>query len=203
MQQADIRERMRADWNDRAREDAYYYVGFGGLGQDDSAFEATAGDVLPSIEFGIRRVATDTNASVRRALEVGCGPGRLIKTLSRHFGEIHGVDVSDEMIRLGRRRLKHISHAYLHTNDGASLAQFADCSFDFIYSYAVFQHIPSREVVLGYMREIERLLKPGGSFEDSLADWQSRISPIRGVALLFRAKRFDHLLTPVVSCCSN
>ena len=37
-------------------------------------------------------------------------------------------------------------------------------SFEFIYSYAVFQHIPSREVVLEYMREIRRVLKPGGVF---------------------------------------
>jgi hypothetical protein len=31
-----------------------------------------------------------------------------------------------------------------------------------VYSYAVFQHIPSREVVLEYLREAHRVLKPGG-----------------------------------------
>ncbi len=87
-----------------------------------------------------------------------------MKPLSRHFGEIHGVDVSDEMIRLARERLSDIPHAHVHATNGASLAQFADESFDFVYSYAVFQHIPSRDVVLEYMREIRRVLKPGGIF---------------------------------------
>jgi hypothetical protein len=45
---------------------------------------------------------------------------------------------------------------------GSDLAAFADASFDFCYSYAVFQHIPSRDVVLNYLREIRRVLKIGG-----------------------------------------
>lgn len=39
---------------------------------------------------------------------------------------------------------------------------FPDESFDFVYSYAVFQHIPSREVVFGYLAEAGRVLRPGG-----------------------------------------
>ena len=155
---------MRADWNERAREDAHYYVAFGGRGQDEEEFDATAADVLPSLEFELKRLPKGANRRAWRALEIGCGPGRLMKPLSRHFGEIHGVDVSDEMIRLARERLADISHAHVHATNGASLAQFADDSFEFVYSYAVFQHIPSREVVLEYMREVRRVLKPGGIF---------------------------------------
>ena len=39
---------------------------------------------------------------------------------------------------------------------------FPDEKFDFVYSYAVFQHIPSREVVFNYLREARRVLKTGG-----------------------------------------
>jgi SAM-dependent methyltransferase len=39
---------------------------------------------------------------------------------------------------------------------------FPDRHFDFVYSYAVFQHIPSAEVVFSYMRETVRVLRPGG-----------------------------------------
>jgi len=159
-----VSDRMRADWNERAREDAHYYVAFGGRGQDEEEFDATAADVLPSLEFELKRLPKGANRRAWRALEIGCGPGRLMKPLSRHFGEIHGVDVSDEMIRLARQRLADISHAHVHATNGASLAQFADDSFEFVYSYAVFQHIPSREVVLEYMREVRRVLKPGGIF---------------------------------------
>src|ERR1700733_13385610 len=159
-----VSERMRADWNQRAREDAHYYVAFGGRDQGEAQCLATAADVLRSIEAQLKRLPAKANRRAWRALEIGCGPGRLIKPLSRHFGEIHGVDVSDEMIRLARERLRDIPHAHFHATNGASLGQFADASFEFVYSYAVFQHIPSRDVVLEYMREIRRVLKPGGIF---------------------------------------
>jgi ubiquinone/menaquinone biosynthesis C-methylase UbiE len=159
-----VSDRMRADWNQRARDDAHFYVAFGGRDQTEEEFLATSADVLRSIEGQLKRLPAKANRRAWRALEIGCGPGRLVKPLSRHFGEIHGVDVSDEMIRLARQRLADIPHAHFHTTDGASLPQFADASFDFIYSYAVFQHIPSRDVVFEYMREIRRLLKPGGVF---------------------------------------
>src|SRR5450759_1298683 len=68
------------------------------------------------------------------------------------------------MVLLARERLRAIPHANAHATNGSSLNTFADDSFDFAYSYAVFQHIPSREVVLEYMREIRRVLKPGGIF---------------------------------------
>ncbi len=159
-----VSERMRDDWNQRAREDAHYYVAFGGRAQDEKSFDATAADVLPSIETELKRFPRDANRRAWRALEIGCGPGRLMKPLAHHFGEIHGVDVSDEMIRMARERLAGIPHAHVHSTNGASLGLFADESFDFVYSYAVFQHIPSRDVVLEYMREIRRVLKPGGLF---------------------------------------
>jgi SAM-dependent methyltransferase len=156
-----VSERMRSDWNQRALEDPHYYVAFGGRDQDEEGFLATAADVLRSLEAELRRLSNEPH---HRALEIGCGPGRLMKPLSRHFSEIHGVDVSDEMIRLARERLRDVPHAHAHATNGASLAQFAGQSFDFVYSYAVFQHIPSRDVVLAYMSEISRVLKPGGIF---------------------------------------
>ena len=36
---------------------------------------------------------------------------------------------------------------------------------DFAFSYIVFQHIPSREIVENYMREVNRLLRPGALFK--------------------------------------
>src|ERR1700680_3440876 len=159
-----VSERMRRDWNDRAQEDAHYYVAFGSRDQDEEGFLATAADLVQLIEAELKRFPKKANRRAWRALEIGCGPGRLMKPLARNFGEIHGVDVSDEMIRLARERLRGIPHAHGHATNGASLAQFADSSVDFVYSYAVFQHIPSREVVLEYMHEICRVLKPGGIF---------------------------------------
>jgi SAM-dependent methyltransferase len=127
-----VNDRMRSDWNQRAREDPHYYVAFGGRDQDEESFLATAADVLRFLESELKRLpilGRDRQGAVvkhGRALEIGCGPGRLIKPLSRHFSEIHGVDVSDEMIRLAGERLRDIPHAHVQATNGASLAQFAD-----------------------------------------------------------------------------
>jgi ubiquinone/menaquinone biosynthesis C-methylase UbiE len=152
---------MRDDWNARAREDARFYVACGRREQSDADFFATATEVINGLETELRRVPA-TQRSAWKALEIGCGPGRLMRPMSRHFEEIHGVDVSDEMIALARERLRDTPNAHLHVSDGASLAGFPDASFDFVYSYAVFQHVPSREVITAYMRETHRVLKTGG-----------------------------------------
>jgi ubiquinone/menaquinone biosynthesis C-methylase UbiE len=98
----------------------------------------------------------------KRALEIGCGPGRLMRPMARHFEEIHGVDVADEMVLRAQRNLAATPNAHAHHATGSDLSSFTDNYFDFVYSYAVFQHIPSGDVVFGYLREVARVLKPGG-----------------------------------------
>ena len=161
MAESEITARMRDDWNARAREDAGYYVAVGRRDQDDAGFFATATEVINGLEWELRRVPLAQRGNWR-ALEIGCGPGRLMRPLARHFVEIHGVDVSDEMIALAKEKLRDTPNAFPHVGDGSTLPQFEDNFFDFIYSYAVFQHIPSREVVNQYLKEIARVLKPGG-----------------------------------------
>jgi SAM-dependent methyltransferase len=157
----DVNERMRADWNRRAREDAHFYVAFGRRGQQEQEFLASAAEVTSALEPEFSRLPPGS-AGARKALEIGCGPGRLMRPMSRHFGEIHGVDISDEMIRLAEEQLKDIPHAHVHVTPDSSLSVFTGGSFDFVYSYIVFQHIPDRDVVLNYLLEAGRVLKPGG-----------------------------------------
>jgi ubiquinone/menaquinone biosynthesis C-methylase UbiE len=153
----EIVKKMRAEWNERASEDAHYYVAFGRRDQDDEEFFATGADVVRALESELKRVP-----SARRGLEIGCGPGRLMRPMARHFEEIHGVDVADEMIRRAQRNLADTPNAFPRHATGSDLSDFANDSFDFVYSYAVFQHIPSGDVVFGYLREVVRVLKPGG-----------------------------------------
>ena len=161
MADPDVSARMRDDWNARAREDAGYYVAFGRRDQDDAEFFATATQVINNLEKELKRVPAKERTHWK-ALEIGCGPGRLMRPMSRHFAEIHGIDVSDEMIARATENLRETPNAFAHVGDGSRLSQFEDASIDFIYSYAVFQHIPSRDVVLEYLGEIQRVLKPGG-----------------------------------------
>src|ERR1700710_2154643 len=104
MNDPEVQQRMRAEWNQRAREDAHYFVAFGRRDQDDEEFFATAAGVIRELENEMKRLPEGTPPGERRALEIGCGPGRLLRPMSRHFGEIHGVDVSDEMIVRAREK---------------------------------------------------------------------------------------------------
>ncbi|MGH9719958.1 MAG: methyltransferase domain-containing protein [Bryobacteraceae bacterium] len=161
MPDTSLTEQMRADWNERAQEDAFYYVAFGRRGQDAEEFLLTGADVVRSLEAELARLPAGDKRQ-RRALEIGCGPGRLMLPMSWNFGEIHGVDVSDQMIRLAVRTLHDIPNAFPRATRGSDLSVFPAEFFDFVYSYAVFQHIPSREVVFNYLQESRRVLKTGG-----------------------------------------
>ncbi|HEY1757604.1 MAG TPA: class I SAM-dependent methyltransferase [Bryobacteraceae bacterium] len=157
-----VSRRMSSDWNRRARSAPLYYVALGNPEQSWQDFVSGGQDLVSAFEKELGRLPSPGNRERWRALEIGCGPGRLMLPLSRHFGEIHGVDVSDEMVRLARVNLASVPHAHVHAADGTRLPQFNDEFFDFVYSYAVFQHIPSRDVVLNYLEETRRVLKTGG-----------------------------------------
>ncbi len=154
-------EQMRSEWNERAREDAHYYVAFGRREQDDEEFFATGADVVRALQAELKRLPRHL-PHPRRALEIGCGPGRLLRPMSVHFQEIHGIDIADEMVGRARANLASVPHAHVHHAEQSDLRAFADGYFDFVYSYAVFQHIPSGEVVFGYLREVARVLASGG-----------------------------------------
>lgn len=157
----DVNDQMRQDWNQRAREDANFYVAFGRRNQDEQEFLASAAEVTSNLESEFPKLPAGS-PDQRKALEIGCGPGRLMRAMSRHFGEIHGVDISDEMVRLASDQLRDIPQAHVHLTPDSTLGMFRDGLLDFIYSYTVFQHIPDRGVVLNYLRESGRVLKPGG-----------------------------------------
>src|SRR5580704_17111190 len=98
-----IEERMRAEWNERAQEDAHYYVAFGRRDQDDEEFLSTARALAGELIGELKRLP-DAPRKLRRALEIGCGPGRLLRPLSQYFGQIYGVDLSDSMIAHQNRK---------------------------------------------------------------------------------------------------
>jgi ubiquinone/menaquinone biosynthesis C-methylase UbiE len=100
-----------------------------------------------------------------RVLEIGCGAGRVTRALGRFFGEVHAVDVSGEMVRLAKQALKDQPNAFVYQNNGQDLTVVPEIPFDFAFSSIVFQHIPSREIIENYVREVNRLLRPGALFK--------------------------------------
>ena len=157
-----IEDKMRADWNERARSDAYYYVSTSRRQQNRDEFLSTGEFHVAVVHAAMQRIQSEAAPGARRVLEIGCGPGRLMLPLSGAVGEIHGIDISDEMISLARQMLRDVPNAYLYRGSGADLAPLSSAYFDCVYSYAVFQHIPSTAIVTRYLEEAFRVLKPGG-----------------------------------------
>ena len=66
------------------------------------------------------------------------------------------------MIARSKTFLGPISHAYTHFAAESDLREFASSSFDLVYSYAVFQHLPAEQFFWRYLDEVIRVLVPGG-----------------------------------------
>jgi hypothetical protein len=56
-------------------------------------------------------------------------------------------------------------NATVYQNNGKDLSVIPGGEYDFAFSTIVFQHIPSREVIYSYVREVQRLLRPGALFK--------------------------------------
>lgn len=160
-------EKMRRDWDERARENARFYVNTERTDWTDAQFFASGEQtVREEILTDMTNICQGKDPSEMRVLEIGCGAGRITRALARLFGEVHAVDVSGEMAALAQQALAELPHAHAHQNNGMDLRVIPDDKpFDFAFSTIVFQHIPSRDVIETYVREVCRLLRPGALFK--------------------------------------
>lgn len=159
-------QKMREDWDERARENARYYVATGNTEWTDEEFFASGErTVAEEILTDMGNICQGKSPAEMRILEIGCGAGRVTRALAKLFGEVHAVDVSGEMVRLAREAVKPFPKAFIYQNNGQDLAVVPDQPFDFAFSSIVFQHIPSRDIIENYVREVSRLLRPGALFK--------------------------------------
>jgi len=93
-------------------------------------------------------------------LDFGCGVGNSIPHLREAFprARLHGVDPSGESIDLAKR--VHAKEATFRANTG-ELLPYDDQSFDLVQVACVFHHVKPEQRD-GWMREIKRVLRPGG-----------------------------------------
>jgi SAM-dependent methyltransferase len=95
-----------------------------------------------------------------RALDFGCGVGRLTQPLATYFTKVIGIDIAPSMIAQAQA-LDRKGRCQFMLNERADLSLFPDGEFDFIYSNIVLQHM--RPVYsTAYIREFSRVLAPGG-----------------------------------------
>jgi cyclopropane fatty-acyl-phospholipid synthase-like methyltransferase len=157
---------MRREWDERARENARFYVNTERTDWTDEGFFASGEQtVAEEILTDMTNICQGKDPKQMRVLEIGCGAGRITRALARLFGEVHAVDVSGEMVALAQEALRPYAHAHVHQNNGMDLSVVPASDFDFAFSMIVFQHIPSKEVIENYVAEVGRLLRPGALFK--------------------------------------
>ena len=99
--------------------------------------------------------------ATRRALDFGCGVGRLSQALARLFEHVVGVDVSPTMVQLATRLNRQGAAVRYVVNDSSRLDGFDTGTYDLVYSDIVLQHVEP-ERALGYIAEFVRVLADDG-----------------------------------------
>jgi ubiquinone/menaquinone biosynthesis C-methylase UbiE len=103
------------------------------------------------------------------ALEIGCGRGVGTEIILDRFGatRVDAVDLDPRMIRRAKKRLEH-RPARVWVADATCL-DVDDSIYDAAFDFGIIHHIPDWRKAL---REIWRVLKPGGRFyaEEALRD---------------------------------
>jgi cyclopropane fatty-acyl-phospholipid synthase-like methyltransferase len=159
--------KMRRDWERRARENPRYYVLTGQSQWSDEEFYRS-GEITVEEEIltDLPNICQGRDPKAMTVLEIGCGAGRVTRALANFFGSVWAVDISAEMIRHARQAVADFPNAHVHQSNGKDLSVVRHAPpFDFAFSSLVFQHIPSREIIENYVRDVHALLLPGALFK--------------------------------------
>jgi ubiquinone/menaquinone biosynthesis C-methylase UbiE len=106
-------------------------------------------------------------------VDIGCGIGRVARYMAPHCKVLWAVDVSAEMLKMAGERLSDQHNVSFARCTDTRIPDIADESVDFVYSVLVLQHL-AREDAFLMLREIRRMLRPGGraylTFPNLLSD---------------------------------
>lgn len=177
-------ERQQQDWNELGKLDPLWAVlsdparQFGRWNLDE--FFRTGAELVWRIRetaapYGLPRAS-------HRALDFGCGVGRLTRALAPFFTECWGIDISEEMIRQARELNAAVANCGFAVNTDPDLRAFPENQFDFILCVLVLQHFPSRSWILALLAEFLRVLRGGGLLVFQLPSFiplRNRVQPRR------------------------
>lgn len=104
-----------------------------------------------------RRVdLAESLVSSGKVLDVGCGTGRFLDSLSPDYQRV-GVDVSRGMLTIAQAKGLDVEQA------GGDNLPFVDESFDLVTTFAVLHHLIDTNLVRATLREMARVVRRGGA----------------------------------------
>lgn len=112
-------------------------------------------------EYG-RWLVESLELKAKRLLDVGCACGSIFRGLAQAGAVAQGVDLSEYMIRLGRKKWPDMGDLLL-VADAVNLHCFKDCQWDALHCAQVAEHWKP-ELVLHILRELRRVTMPEGLF---------------------------------------
>jgi SAM-dependent methyltransferase len=181
----------KRNWEDFAAQDPFWAV----LSQPDrkygrwdrEAFYRTGEEQIAEVMDHAAQFELPENREA--ALDFGSGVGRLTRALAALFDRAVGVDISQTMVENATRFNEDVANVSFQVNASPDLRVFDDASFDLVNTRIVLQHLPDRAMILGYVAEFLRVLRPGGLLVFQLPSalpLPLRLQPRRNVYLLLR-----------------
>ncbi len=122
-------------------------------------------------------------------LNIGCAHGPDFLPFKQSF-DLYGVDFSGEMLRFARKYAQKFNFAVMLSQADAACLPYPDQTFDWAISVATYHHIKDKEKRQAALKELRRVLKPGGeAFITVWNRWQPRFwLKRREVAMPWRTK---------------
>jgi len=125
--------------------------------------------------FLIKRLAPKSGESI---LDLGCGTGEELEAILRHSGvRAVGLDSSERMLQAARRKLsRHLKRGRVRlvVGDAGKKLPFPAKTFDAVFSAELLECLP-RSKQARLLREIRRVLKPGGRILVEHTDWDTQV----------------------------
>jgi SAM-dependent methyltransferase len=154
---------MSRDWDARARKNAFHYIASWRKDWDIESFIASGEEDLERLVAPFL-ARCGLPLSGKCILELGCGAGRMTAGFAKRFERVYAFDLSQEMLSRARHIHTEQRNILWLLSNGADLSCVASDSMDFVFSYLVLQHLPDQALALQYIREMLRVLRPGGVF---------------------------------------
>jgi SAM-dependent methyltransferase len=111
-------------------------------------------------DFFVGVLTRHTNPDAR-ALEIGCGTGRITRRIAPHVRALVAGDISREMLSEARANLGGFPNVEFAETRGFTLSEFPDESFDLVFSHDVLTQFQPNQA-LAMLDSAHRVLRPGG-----------------------------------------